>query len=254
MRFYLGTHKPAWLARRDVAVPLFVSTRSLRDRATLPRAVTGWALDSGGFTELSGRAARWLTTVEQYVAEVQRYADEIGRLEWAAPQDSMCDPFVLANTGRTVAAHQHATVENYLDLRGRGPFIPVLQGWTVDDYLRCVDLYASAGVNLAAEPLVGVGSIAARQDTLAAATVVRELAALGLRLHGFGVKASGLAVYADSLVSSDSVAWSLRARRDYPLPGCKHASCNNCPRYALRWRDGVLRDLLAERLFDPAAL
>ena len=30
------------------------------------------------------------------------------------------------------------------------PVIPVLQGWTLDDYLACVDLYASAGVDLAA--------------------------------------------------------------------------------------------------------
>jgi hypothetical protein len=33
-------------------------------------------------------------------------------------------------------------------------------------------------------------------------------------MHGFGVKTQGLAMYADSLTSADSLAWSYWARRD----------------------------------------
>ena len=54
-----------WLAH--VGVPLFVSHRRLARRKTLPRARSGWALDSGGFSELSLYGG-WRTTAEDYVA------------------------------------------------------------------------------------------------------------------------------------------------------------------------------------------
>lgn len=38
MRFFLGTHHPAWLARTDV--PLFVSHHRLAGRRTLPGCTT----------------------------------------------------------------------------------------------------------------------------------------------------------------------------------------------------------------------
>ena len=72
---------------------------------------------------------------------------------------------------------------------------------------------------------------------------MHTLASLGIRLHGFGVKASGLVRYTDCLVSSDSLAWSFEARRTTPLPGCVHANCANCLRYAAAWRERTLARL-----------
>jgi hypothetical protein len=242
--FLLGTHQPGWLARLDV--PLMVSHRTLRTRRTLPVARVGWALDSGGFTELALHG-RWQTTVAEYAAAVARYTDQIGRLAWAAPQDWMCEPAMLARTGLTVAAHQALTVDNYCTLRQAAPglpFIPVLQGWRLTDYLACVDRYATAGVDLARLPLVGLGSVCRRQHTHQLGLLVAELAAAELRLHGFGVKHHGLIGYADQLASTDSLAWSYAARRRPPLPGCSgHRNCTNCPRYALAWRARLLAAL-----------
>lgn len=42
-----------------------------------------------------------------------------------------------------------------VELRNRAPelpYIPVLQGWTPQDYLRCIELYQNAGVNLTKVP------------------------------------------------------------------------------------------------------
>ena len=52
------------------------SARAAADR--LPRATTWWALDSGGFTELS-RYGTWATgpTPAAYAARIRRYRDEI---------------------------------------------------------------------------------------------------------------------------------------------------------------------------------
>jgi len=107
--------------------------------------------------------------------------------------------------------------------------------------MACVGLYQGAGVDLTTMPLVGLGSVCRRQATTEISLIVGELAALGLRLHGFGVKRAGLAAYADGLASADSMAWSYHARRRPPLPGCKgHKNCANCLPYALAWRAQML--------------
>lgn len=248
LRFYLGTHRANWLwTTHDV--PLFVSHRILRQRRThFPRATTPWALDSGGFTELN-LYGEWRTTPAEYVAAVRRYDAELGCMEWAAPQDWMCEPFVLAKTGLTVAEHQRLTIDNLLELRSIDDtlgFIPVLQGWTVGDYLRHADAYEAAGIDLQAEPVVGIGSVCRRQATGQIANIFDRLKGLGLSMHGFGVKAAGLSMYADTLVSADSLAWSFGARQAarFEAPaGCDKRSCTNCKHAALEWRARVLTSL-----------
>lgn len=222
-----------------VDIPLFVSHRRLKDRRTLPEATCGWGLDSGGFTELNLHG-RWVTTETEYIEAVHRYQTEIGGLQWAAPMDWMCEPFVVEQTGLTVEHHQHLTVENYLRIRDHGPFIPVLQGWDLDDYLRCVDIYESHGVDLASLPLVGVGSVCRRQNETEIGWIFRTLTSQGINCHGFGVKKAGLRSYGEYLTSADSLAWSYNARKNPPLPGCTHRNCSNCLKWALRWRDELL--------------
>ena len=240
MRFYLGAHQPAWLA--DSTVPLFVSHSRLLGRKALPRAAAPWALDSGGFTELSVHGG-WRSSAKAYATAVQRYADEIGRLDWAAPQDWMCEPQVVAKTGLSVAEHQRRTIANLVELRSLAPelpIVPVLQGWTSHDYVRHVEAYSAAGIDLASEPLVGLGTVCRRQATVSIALIVSMLRDMGVaRLHGFGVKAQGLAMVAGQLASADSLAWSLRGRNE---PGCEpgHATEANCRSFALSWREELL--------------
>jgi hypothetical protein len=236
--FYLGTHMPNWLATLDV--PLFVSHRRLRKRKTFPQAVGRWALDSGAFTELQ-TYGEWRTTEADYVAAVRRYRNEIGGMDWAAPMDWMCEPFMLERTGLTVAEHQQRTVANVLRLRTMAadlPIVPVLQGWTADDYLRHWETYAKAGIMLEDERIVGVGSVCRRQATDEAVDIFQRLRPL--RLHGFGVKLAGVERLTPHMTSCDSMAWSYAARRASPLPGHTHQNCANCPDYALIWRGRVI--------------
>jgi hypothetical protein len=238
---------PSWLS--SLGVPLFVSHRRLAGMRRLPVAATSWALDSGGFSELSLYGA-WRTSAQAYAAAIVRYRDEIGALAWAAPQDWMCEPPILAKTGRTVAFHQAVTVASVLELRERvGPLVvPVLQGWDLADYVACAERYRDEGLDLVTEPVVGLGSVCRRQGTRTIAAIVAELAGYGLALHGFGIKTKGLGTYARQLVSADSMAWSYVARRQPPLAGCTHRNCANCPRWALRWRDRVLRRSATQQL------
>lgn len=244
MKFYLGTHmlsQPWW----DLGLPLFVSRVRLEQRRQLPKPAAGWALDSGAYTELD-RHGGWRMTAREYADLVGRFR-EMGHLEWAAPQDWMCEPHVLARTGLTIQQHQARTVFNFLGLRHRlgDLVIPVLQGWERDDYLRCAELYETAGVDLMQEHTVGLGTVCRRQNTAEAGKIVRALK--GLRLHAFGVKITGLASFGDAIVSADSMAWSYAGRHDR-LTGCSHKNCANCIRYAVRWYERVLAGLAQQRL------
>lgn len=282
-RFYLGTHHPHWLGLpRFADVPLFISRNRLAPRKSFPQALGRWAMDSGGFTELKDHG-QWRISPAEYVAQVRRITDGVGRMpDFIAPMDWMCEPWVIFGKNRhlphghptrfhgthaargtapdddrdlttAVRIHQAYTVDNLIELRALAPeipWMPVLQGWALADYLHCADLYAAAGVDLAAEPIVGLGSVCRRQATDEIDEIVSTFHARGLRLHGFGVKTAGLGDYGPQLASADSLAWSFGARREDPLPGheARHKNCANCPDWALRWRQRVLNSLANPRI------
>lgn len=286
--FLLGIHKPSFLADPRLAGVPFLISRGVLESAdgrvlrNLPRAPAPYAIDSRGFTELQ-MFGRWTLTVDEYIARIRAIVAKLGRdnLLWIAPMDWMAEPIVrrggevrtggrvvrFAGTKMPVRIHLYRTVMNFLDLRERAPdlpWMPVIQGWELDDYLECLDLYAHAGVDLFAEPIVGLGSVCRRQDTVFAARLVEMLFYMGLRLHGFGMKIKGLVEYHRGLASSDSLAWSEHARRRPALPGHRepgfrrpkgHQKCASCLEYALLWRDKLLAGLAdRERAFELAAL
>jgi hypothetical protein len=160
--------------------------------------------------------------------------------------DWMCEPWICGKTGLSVQEHQRRTVANYLELRSIAPelpFIPVLQGWERDEYLRCVEMYLAAGVNLQTCELVGLGSVCRRQGTKAATDIIATLASLGLRLHGFGFKVRGLHQAGALLTSADSMAWSYQQRCDHYCAGKPRIPWRNQLPHALAWRDRIRTEL-----------
>ncbi|WP_448329986.1 deazapurine DNA modification protein DpdA family protein [Streptomyces sp. DSM 41534] len=253
MRFYLTTHKRHWVRLTDK--PLFLKSEHFVTAVKLDPAQGPYAVDSGGFSELQ-RHGCWTRSARQYVGDLRRIWECVGPFDWAAPQDWMCEPIMMrggtvggqhfVGTRLSIAEHQRRTVANYLELRELAPdlpIVPVLQGWELPDYERCVALYERAGIDLTREPTVGLGSVCRRQATREAAAIVTTLAGYGIRLHGFGFKTLGLAKVGHLMASADSAAWSSHARRRPPLPGHTHKNCANCIDYALRWRDRVLNGL-----------
>jgi hypothetical protein len=224
-------------------VPVLVSYGRLRDAKTLPAASAPWVLDSRGFTELS-RHGRWTIPAEQYAADVRRYADEIGHLQWVAPQDWPASAAMLARTGLTEADHQARTVASVVQLRGMLPgqdVLPVLTGTDAAGYARMIGMYAAVGIDVTAE-LVGVGALVGRTPA-ETADIIRTLHAAGVRrMHGFGVKGRALDLIGPLLESVDSAAWSLEAR--HGAGRCTHGLAKherNCPAAAKAWGAGQTR-------------
>jgi hypothetical protein len=247
MRFYLGTHMPSHIEKTDV--PLFISYQRLVNRKRPFKQQGPIAIDSGGFSQLSLHG-KWTITAEEYVENLNRFVEELDlKLDWAAQQDWMVEPFMLKKTGLTIKKHQEKTVKNYFEILDNDPLveiIPVLQGWELEDYYSHFDLFEEQGVELRKLKTVGVGSVCRRQSNDEINNIMQSLANKGINIHGFGVKTNGLKKYSNALCSSDSMAWSFGAR--YSKSFCSihrdnsHTpSCNNCLNYALEWREKVLK-------------
>lgn len=246
MKFYLGTHIESWLSK-NTDIPLFVSYRRLRRKKNFTKAKMSWALDSGGFSELS-LYGKWTISPNQYAKDVARYHNEIQNLDWAAIQDYMCEPWILKKTGLTVPQHQILTCVSYVVLKSLTPevnWIPILQGYEVDDYLRHIELYDKFKIDVYQHNTVGVGSICRRQHTNEIGDIITRLHQEKIPIHGFGVKLQGIKKYGDKLVSADSLAWSYNARYDKVLQECidegeTHINCANCFRYATNWYSNIM--------------
>lgn len=213
MKFFVGLHQPSDAKRFDAA---FISVNRLRSRRK-PVGAREWIMDSGAFTEIATHG-RYRETVANYANEINRWTYEGSGLVAAVAQDYMCEPWILEKTGLTVADHQRLTIERYDELHALVTnvyILPVLQGYTIADYLSHLDQY---GDRLGHGAYVGVGSVCKRNVD------VREIEGIlvaikrrrpDLRLHGFGLKVTSLAsgLVRQCLYSADSMAWSFSARK-----------------------------------------
>jgi hypothetical protein len=215
MRFYVGLHQPSdakHFERACISINRLVGRRNRRKPVGARLLV-----DSGAFSEIS-RHGRYRASVADYAGQLRGLAG-VAEIEAAVAQDYMCEPFILAKTGLTVADHQRLTIERYDALLAEGlpfPIMPVLQGYEPAEYQAHVAAY---GERLTPGMWVGVGSVCKRNAN--PASVLAVLGAIGamrpdLRLHGFGLKRTALSQpdIRALLSSADSMAWSFAARRE----------------------------------------
>lgn len=186
---------------------------------------------------------------QAHVKKARQALDGLGRIHvaWIAQTDMMCEPFMLKRTGLTIEEHQRRTVANYVELCRLAPdipWLPVIQGWALADYLRCVDMFRAAGVDLTEIEWVGVGSVCRRQSTKEGVEIIAALIRLGIRVHAFGFKLDGLRALRALLTEeewdrlrADSAAWSKYAwKKRILMPGHYHGAitknCANCVDFA----------------------
>ncbi len=213
------------------------------------------AIDGAGFSILK-KYNEWPTTAEQHARTMRRVVRALGArwIAWCTIQDWMCEVFMLRKTGLSVREHQRRTVQSYLDLCRLAPeipWLPVIQGWTLAEYLECVEMYRAAGVDLTEVERVGVGSVCTRQSTAEGVEIIVAMLRLGIQVHAFGYTASGLRALRKILtdeewsrLNSDSAAWSKHAWKSRILmPGHYHGkvttNCANCEEYGAEWSNDL---------------
>lgn len=214
MIFFCGAHHPG--RHPQHLERSFISVNRLLGRKG-PFKVGDWVMDSGAFTTVKKHGDHTLT-VKQYANEGMRWA-YCGNLLAVVSQDYMCEDFILRRVKRTVKQHQDMTVSRYVDLLAcmSGTYVmPVLQGYFLEEYLECLDLYGNL---LPPGAWVGVGSVCKRNANVASVRPILKAihdARPDLRLHGFGLKSTALQdkLICDELYSSDSMAWSYEARHE----------------------------------------
>lgn len=212
--FYVGLHQPSD-ARHFARCCIHIGRLETRQK---PLGCDEVLIDSQAFMKLKIHG-RYPESPEAYARKVERAAQLAGRAA-AVTEDYMCEPFVLAHTGLSLFEHQWLTIERYEAIRtALDPAIylmPVLQGYTPQEYLWHIDMW---GDHLPHGAWVGVGSVCKRNsDPAAIRAVLLAIKAErpDLRLHGFGVKITALAspTVRQLLYSADSMAWSYNARRN----------------------------------------
>jgi hypothetical protein len=212
VRFFPGLHHPSDAANFERC---FISVNAIKNRKSGFR-VRQWIMDCAGFSTIMTHGDHVLS-VADYAAQIRRWKTN-GRLLAAVAQDYMCEPQMLARTGLTIAEHQRRTIERYDELVAQrtGVYImPVLQGWTPDDYVSHIRQF---GRRLRRRAWVGVGSICKRnKDPQAVVDILRAIhrERPDLRLHGFGLKKTALARedVREHLETADSMSWSYSARK-----------------------------------------
>lgn len=238
------------------AYPTMVSANAFWDRGSqsfrMPEATdlteTDFALDSAGFTAVhrwqtqgtqAGMAGVFPWTCAQYV----EFANLSGA-SWYSQPDLCCEPAVASNASeidfrvratatllegvlRQIFAWQCELAKdssaNVVANLLRPP-VPVLQGWSIDDYLRSLDLLDEVWSRwqpwLAPPKLIGLGSVCRRDLHHPKHGLFAILAGLegrlpaGARLHLFGVKGAALSqvkMY-PWIASADSMAYDFGAR------------------------------------------
>jgi hypothetical protein len=238
MKFYLGLNIPS--QANDIRIPVFVSVnRLIKSKTVLDH--DDWVMDSGGFTMIS-KHGEYTISEKQYLQCIE-FQNPI----MAFCQDWMCEEHILKKTGLTIKEHQKRTTISFLNLHSKNSSImPVLQGWTEDDYCRHIDHYVKMGVGF--DYLYGLGTVCSRNGS---PKIIKKIV-YGItsrfpkiRLHGFGVKADSLVLSYRRLESADSMAWSFAGRREKLCTGCDAKSCSACLEFGLVWRRKLLRKIRA---------
>jgi len=132
--------------------------------------------------------------------------------EWVACPDWPCEPEIARGE---VDYRIQRTVDSAIEAMQRRPDVnwhPVLQGWKVEDYLRCWCLYETMGITPRA-----IGTLCRRGKSRQIAAILGDILAAhpGHRYHLFGVKLDALK-HPETVAAAESIdtaAWSMLDHR-----------------------------------------
>ena len=167
-------------------------------------------IDSGGFSFFK-KWGEYPFDLETYLSFIYNLKEQYP-LELCAVMDYPCEIEANRTKLKTNKDRIEATVRNAvecIDADPNLPWIPVIQGFSLEEYLHCVDLYEQVGIRL---DYIAVGSVCARKGNLHSIrrilTKIRDRTKA--RLHSFGLSLTYLkdSQIHNAVYSSDSAAWN----------------------------------------------
>lgn len=224
---------PLWATARSLDAPVLVSANAL----------SRWAIDAQGFrlwTGFDGRALRLVhdhpvaldsagfVAAHRYRGfpwDTEAYLDLAASAPWIwwASQDWCVEPEIARDEDAVLDRISSTVRLNIQCLNGAHRrriahnFVPVIQGWRPDHYLRCIERMPF----VLDWPLVGIGSMC-RRHIVGPNGVIQVLRALesafagtATRFHLFGLKSQGIqhAALHPRVASCDSQAYGVAARQ-----------------------------------------
>jgi hypothetical protein len=186
------------------------------NRSMIPNSVKRLFLDSGGYSFFT-KWGKYPFSVEEYVSFVNTIVNEFPVTE-VAIMDYPCEPDVNRQNLKTNKERIDMTIQNALeciDYDPTLPWVPVVQGYTLQEYLYCIQEYKNAGLYDDDFHLWAIGSLCARKKIGGIRHIITNLSkVIKWPIHTFGMTITALrdAQIFFAIHSSDSGAWSFNAR------------------------------------------
>jgi len=161
-------------------------------------------IDSGGY--------QFMKKFTEYPFNPKEYVDFINEVnpDYFAAMDYPCEPKILERRKKTSEQQIEDTIEktiDLLDLESHSKLLPVIQGWSIEDYIYCIDRMREQDL---LSDYMAIGSLCIRDESIyPIIKAITDNIPSDIKLHGFGVKISNLKnkFVFDNLYSSDSMAW-----------------------------------------------
>jgi hypothetical protein len=212
-------------------------------------------IDSGGYHHMMTGGGEYGESDDAYLEYLLKHRPHLYAL-----RDYPCEPDLLESLGRTVPDQIQRTVDHHVKLYEKvaghplaDSAVTVVQGWTRDQYLNCLDALRDHGLPMTH---VAIGSVCRRghdDDIAEIVLAVRNALPSDTHLHAFGVKGSVLRFreVVDALDSVDSAAYDYSVTRfSDATPGSGYNTWRDSARAYLNWRHNLLAQMGTESLDD----
>lgn len=184
------------------------------NRAMIPEQTKRLFVDSGGFS-LFRKWGRYPFNPDEYVSFIGTLTDNYPVTE-VAIMDLPCEPDEDRHSERINLSRIMQTIHNaeiLFDLDKNIPWVPVLQGHTLEEYQACIAMYEKIARAQEAH-LWAVGSLVAKRYTGGIRRTLVYLSKIVKKpLHAFGLSLSSLSdpQIFFSIESADTGTWSYNA-------------------------------------------
>lgn len=173
-------------------------------------------LDSGGFSFFS-KYSEYPFSMEDYIHWIKGMQDaNKQKVKYVAILDYPCEPEINRKAFSTNQERIEATVRNATKcLRydiSPAKWIPVLQGYTVDEYLHCLKLYKDQNLYL---DYIAIGSMCRRNDLNQIHKIlkaIKEETDAKIHLFGLTIKALEYIPIYDLIDSCDTIGYSFQCK------------------------------------------